>query len=1041
MKRYFYKIYITAMAFVCGAGGTASGQMVEIPMLPSLISDPTVYSPQASAMIRYDEMPVNMSTGRLDLSIPLVNIPDKDFDFPISLAYNTDGFKPTEADNYVGHGWALRCGGVIYRQVRGIPDEISDHHTSLSGIGLEFTTQGFMSLIGKGKFDMDEMRTNVVENPYKYARSKDDYAPIPTIPGTEIETAPDMFFFNFGKHSGKFMINFDGTVTASGYDGHTYEVDLSDYKMTKGTFAHSTVIRIKTDDGYSYTFGGNDFGPIEYSAASWESSKQALGYGPDRKHIINTWYLTEIKAPNGRILSIVYKEIPENYHKNINELLDISHVLPDGKWQDIAMLYSLTGRANFHTEGLWEISAPPGELSDKKALFYYYNLTKIALIDHILIGDDSRIDFHYSLRKKHTEMGSIMEGFYRFRGAQLDSIQVSCKGEINQTHSFGYTQQCANRLFLTSLKHHSQGTYQFSYKMPGLDVRPTTSNIDHWGYWTGGSIDKDIMPGTRYPGTSFSYDFKLTTTLRDPSPRDCDATLLQSVVYPTGGKSTYEYEPHKYTHMFVQDALSMYLPEKRPAPGHEATTGGARIKKVKFYNEDATIPVKEIHYEYTSEMGNGGILTYMPLYRCIGVYLYREGMSGIEFENSDGFGNKFNPSQHILYPEVSEYYIDPLKGTRKEESPCKATRFYTDMRYYDDTDFCCATFTRPEWNPILLTLPGGFGKEYFLTRRFRWSGRNGSYKNGKVIGEDYYDANHALKKSVDYEYKDFYPQDYSLCIYVESIQHGSNYEAYTHINREYFGFTQLAAKQVTEYDETYQGITKKELYEYNERGFLKEQSLLLTDGDTLTTAYQYLKEMPARVTDKVQMTQREGISKILQCEHYDYRTMTSFLYNTSWPVISDAYIGTDPTNMEKRCTNMKYDLFGNLVYMERDEIPVIYVWGYQNQCLVAKIENAWYEEISNNSLDLNLELLSTMSVIDFDNAREAIDGLRDSLPQAQITTYTYGPNAEMTSATDPSGQTIFYEYDSQGRLAQTYQLNEKGKREILQLNEYNLVNE
>lgn len=1035
MKRYLLKIQLTILAIISGVSGSVQGQ------IPAYVPDPVVYSPQTAEMIRYDEMPVNMSTGRINLQIPLVDIQDKDFKFPITLSYNSDGFKPAEPDNFVGRNWTLNCGGIIYRQVRGIPDEITSHYTFVRVLeegGNEYRFDGFMKLLGNGKFNMDEMRKNVTANPTKYARSADDYAPMPTIPGTNIESAPDLYHFNFGKHSGKFMINYDGSISVVGYDGHRYEVDLSDYEMTTSLYARSTKIRIKTDDGYVYTFGGTDYGPIEYSAASWEKDQSPTDYDAEHKHTINAWHLSEIKAPNGRRLSIHYKEIDENYHKNLRALLDIG-ILPESQWQEIASLYSLSGHAAYMTRKGQMASDPLGDLYAKKANTYLYNLNKISLVDYITVGS-YKIDFHYSLKKKYTEFEYVKDGFYQFRGAQLDSISVNNEEKMLQTHSFEYSYQCANRLFLTSVKHARQGKYQFRYHIPSSSVLPTTSSIDHWGYWKGGANDSEIMPGSRYADNKVSNDFTLTTKTREPSERDCDATLLETVIFPTGGKSAFEYEPHKYSYMYVQNKQTFYQKGEQNAPGLEAVAGGARIKKIKFYDATSEKPIKETRYSYCDDTGMEGILTYMPLYRCIGLYLMNSTTLWTNtLENSDGIGHQYDPSQHILYPVVNEYYIDPKRGTDESNSPYKKTLFYTDTYSYAYTGFNYNSYTNPSFHPALYTL-GRVDLETYFKNRFRWLGRNGNYKNGKVRWEYYYDDQHNYKKTIHYEYKDIERKDYSLCIYLESLLPGSLYGVYTHVNEEYFGNYLLKQKTVSEYDDQYGAIVKKEWYEYDDEGYLKKQILLLSAGDSLATNYQYLEEMPALITDKKQIIYGSGKTKAIQHEHLDYRMQEAGMTTgISWPVVSNYYTGTDSLNLEKRVQYLRYDGYGNPVEIEKDGRSALYLWGYNGQYLIAEIENATYEQVT-EALDGNApEDISNEA--SYSIYAGLVTELRDKLPFAHVTNYTYDPGVGMTSSTDPSGKTVFHKYDTKGRLENTHRAGETGDREILQLNEYHLVNE
>ena len=71
--------------------------------------------------------PVNLSTGAAMVSIPLYNLQSKTLSLPISLSYNSMGVKVVERASWVGTGWSLAMGGVISRNVVGLPDEINSN--------------------------------------------------------------------------------------------------------------------------------------------------------------------------------------------------------------------------------------------------------------------------------------------------------------------------------------------------------------------------------------------------------------------------------------------------------------------------------------------------------------------------------------------------------------------------------------------------------------------------------------------------------------------------------------------------------------------------------------------------------------------------------------------------------------------------------------------------------------------------------------------------------------------------------------------------
>lgn len=189
--------------------------------------------------------------------------------------------------------------------------------------------------------------------------------------------------------------------------------------------------------------------------------------------------------------------------------------------------------------------------------------------------------FHYSLKDKYTRIDNYLhDGYYKFKGAKLDSLKIVREKGTSETCYFGYGYQCDNRLFLMELNHSKLGKYQFKYNWINESVLLGTTDIDHWGYWLGRKNNEYVYLGNRYIGNYLSQDYELTTSHRDALGVKCEATLLSQVIYPTRGRTEFIYEPHRYTFMNVQNETSLYEPSQ--ISGREKIAGGARIKKIVF---------------------------------------------------------------------------------------------------------------------------------------------------------------------------------------------------------------------------------------------------------------------------------------------------------------------------------------------------------------------------------------------------------------------------------------------------------------------------
>ncbi len=173
----------------------------------------------------------------------------------------------------------------------------------------------------------------------------------------------------------------------------------------------------------------------------------------------------------------------------------------------------------------------------------------------------------------------------------------------------------------------------------------------------------------------------------------------------------------------------------------------------------------------------------------------------------------------------------------------------------------------------------------------------------------------------------------------------------------------------------------------------------------------------------------------------NYKIESNLVLPFDIQVLKGTYSTTN--TLENRIQYHKYDQDTGkpLEISKTDDVHVVYIWGYQNQFPIAKIENATYSQVQ--EFVSNLQSLSNADndrTLNYDGKegllRQALDNLRNQLPNAMVSTYTYDPLIGVTSMTDPRGYTMYYEYDDFNRLL--YIKDKAGN--ILSENEYNYGN-
>lgn len=1053
MKKHLYKNILSAIATAVFAvpvmAALPAGELTS--PLKLATREPAVYSPQVMELMRYDSHATfHSNTGSISPTISLVHYQDKDFDFPISITYNSAGFRPRTADNYVGRDWLLNAGGLVYRKVNGMPDDLKAYKENSADT---YGYTGFLQMLGRNTFNMNTMKQEVAKNPYKYAHLMDFDSSRLTLPPTDkkehVETSPDIFYFSFGRHSGKFMINYDGSVSVVGNDGGKYQVDLTDMKLFSNTTPQDTYIRIKTDDGYVYTFGGSGYAPLEYTALSWAEDYNAAPRSGNGHHEITAFHLTQIKAPNGRTLNISYRDVESQYH--VNPQQNLTTLNQQGRYETKTGLmtqYQLNGKSTMITS--YSLIDPNGvslPMYNQSSAHSVYSLSKVALIDRITT-DCCTINFVYSTRTKQPlPVTNTSKQFFNSCGAKLDNIQMTYNGSV-ETAKLTYDYALGNRMFLKSVNTDKEGTFRMEYNTPSLSEvpNPLTCNIDHWGFWRGENSNVALIPGMAYPEGGYSLNYKLTSNHRDATGNRFDVSLLRQMTYPTGGRAEFAYEAHRYSNIIQgNNSATFYPSDYSLSPSLSGTAGGARIRFIR-YMDAAGKAQKETVYTYGSLSREGKVM-YMPIYRHLWVQKKEGSNTLVEVKggafNSEGYSDIPYPSIHIRYPEVTEHYLDPAKGGLEQKHPYKKMEFQTEASlassYYHTNEYFQSLAT--SGTAHLYT----FYADDYLTQLKHLVAHptdDMALYYSKPIRDSYYDVNNVLRKKSEYSYIYLNKDNYSLCLFIPTFAERTNFNIYSHIGREYFRMLLPSATRTTEYYGT-NGTQTREEWEsmkYDASGYLKEHASSKNKTDSLITVYQYSEYSGSNCFQMLPTVRQRYLGtsarrQLMESDETTYRLFDN-LSGLKWNVVSAQSQFDGSRKLIGKVEYPYYDKYGNPVEaVENNSQHTVFLWSHNGQCRRARIENASYQEVT-TALGKKPEDLSASSI-----GATALSNIRTLLPNARVYSYWTGHGPRITTAGAVNGRDTFYGYGKGGRLGQVYRHDEKGGSELLQVNEYHFVNE
>ncbi len=265
------------------------------------INSPIPISPNAASFAKYGETPVGYATGIPNISVPVYDIVSGSLKLPISLSYHAGGMKVEDVASWVGLGWSLNAGGVISRQVRGLPDEAQGGYVQSYNQTLAYPS---MSTSQKQAY-LDDVASGV------------------------IDSQQDIFTYNLLGESGKFLLNHDGTVAT---------IPVSKNKFEFGTFlgvANAWKITDVNGTVYYFTLKETTQTTSVINGASSSPTPAA----------ITSWYIAKISSVTGAdAIDFTYETQNTNFQTGRSQtkyVLQSTNPACNGKQPDLAYSYNI----------------------------------------------------------------------------------------------------------------------------------------------------------------------------------------------------------------------------------------------------------------------------------------------------------------------------------------------------------------------------------------------------------------------------------------------------------------------------------------------------------------------------------------------------------------------------------------------------------------------------------------------------------------------------------------------------------------------------
>ncbi|RKN09890.1 hypothetical protein D7036_03715 [Aquimarina sp. BL5] len=479
-------------------------------------------SPEAAAFIKYGNVPLNQYTGTPNISIPICQISGKSISLPISMTYDASGIKVNQLATKVGLGWNLNYGGVVSRQVHGLPDQADGTYAKITDPG---TRAG-----------LDAAYNNAHMTAFSTVEAMDAAdALLTNYSMNNIDIQADTFSFSINGLSGTIGINYD--VTENG-KYQVFCIDNPEVKIDYTLLGDQITNWIITDtQGTRYEFAKAEYTHTSYSTQQNEYTAE----------YISSWYVTNIETADKEDTIVYYYGNGAYYAENQRLPLDY-----------ITQFYY-----HPHTSGGASGETVIQEIVEqhKQTIYKIKQFNPTAIFHNGTLA----VDFGSSLQREDLLGQSAITGInaYNILGQPIKSFEFEYSYFVSESGS-GIYPAGDKRLKLDAIREvevfRDQGTvntspttpkektHSFDYFNPTQLPHISSHYMDLWGYYNGGGAHITNVVGNlflfnqQYGLSRLDYDFPGSD--RTSKPQFAINGTLQKITYPTGGSTEFFFNGH-----------------------------------------------------------------------------------------------------------------------------------------------------------------------------------------------------------------------------------------------------------------------------------------------------------------------------------------------------------------------------------------------------------------------------------------------------------------------------------------------------------------